>query len=893
MSEEKAQEYYRFLSSVASGGTRRKQLEIFSRYMNEADLRSVTGVMNEILSKSLENMVHAKVFLLLLDHNDIFKAIGKAKYDQLLHSIKGGGVNQEMVKLLDQSKRLRPKVAALFKAKVGMLLQLLFLLRERVKEEGLPPIKLSAPDLGFMALKELDSKKQMVIQLDDFGKGYWNLLVELLKEADFRSDDKRKYELVLSDQMIKTYSSGNHLAGSAKGEAGQAGLSDVMLARLGRNLVKRIGLLLRTVQMYQSAEHPSVEMSLEALQGTVSEILQHRKSITLTRMGSDLLIDDVKNRKKEKFVDDFVQQLDERNVNSITITQGVSVEEMRVLSTLFTQTHTQVKQAGGASRILEKGGVTHILMDQFKYGIISGDAEDEEAEAVSRDDKMVENIVFTELVSRLKEGKGLGDLKSEDVGAAFKQLISGTYRKDKNARKSLAQMLLAIDPGLAERALFSKEGLQDDLQWSSARRMIDELIVELPRGDADARIHTLANLVRMAGISISKNKDTTLTVIIEKIIERLRLRERDLDVVTQVIDSLSKITKELIINGKYGQALEILRNLYQVKNRCEHLPTEKRDDFSYATPDIIARGMTAVSDPDVVDAMVRDLDNDSLETIDRIVRILELLNTEEVVVKLLGGFVHESRSVRNRCFQALYSIGDKTLAVTTWKIKSLDDEKVFPRQADGSLVEESFYLARNSVDLISKLGKANEVETLKGITDDPDPRIRREVMLSLAQMDSNEGIFLARLRLTDPSELVIKAAISTLGKLKADGADKDLIDLFFAQPELRATILSALALIGGSETEDLLIVATKFRFGGNTGRIYSANPELRSIAIKALGQCAREKGEAALRKFTHRLKNPFLRIFFFPIRSLKSSKELLKIAIEALARVQFRLKKVS
>lgn len=890
MADDNVPDVYRVLNSMASAKDQTKQLKIFARFVGDNDLKALTTMVNDIGDKALENMVHAKAFLLLLNYQKLYKTIGKKNFDQFMFASKKSDKLKGMEDLLGRIKKTKSKRVPMLQAKVGMFIQLMFLLRERIIEEGMPPMKVNILDETEKLLDRLTDEMKMVVILEDYGKGYWNLLVELLKEADFRTKDKLKYELVLTERMVRTYSTGEHLAGSAKGEAGQSALSDVMITRMGRNIVKRMGLLLRTVKMYQGSDHPSVQLGLESLHGTVSEVLEHRPSVTFTRIGSDLLIDDVKNRKKEKFIDDFVVQLDERNVNSITVTAGVSPEELRVLMSVFTMTTSQVKKAGGAKKILDKGGVTNVLVDQFKYGIISAD-EPEGGEQVTGDEKMIENIIFTELTSRLKEGKGLGDLNSEDVGAAFKQLVSGAFRKDKSAKSTLAQMLLSIDPDLAERALFSKEGFRDDIQWSSARRMIDELLVAIPKGSPEERISTLENLSKMAEIAMAKNKDTTLTVIIEKIIERLRLRERDLEVAQKVVDTLADICKELIVNGTYGHALEILRNMFQVKNRCAHLPAEKKDELCHAMPEVIDRGMKAISEPDVIDVLVRDLETDSLESVDRIVRILETMNTETVVTKLLNGFLHESRSVRNRCFQALNSIGEKTLEVTTWKLRSLDDHGQFPRMDDGTLEDDAYYIARNCVDLMAKLGKDMHIQLLKDLADDKDPRIRREVMVSLASIEPEEGAFLARLRLTDQDILVAKAAISTLGKVRADGSQGDLIDLFFAKPELRESIINALGNIGGKEAEDLLINATKLRMGGSAVKVFTGEPELRKPAIQALGQCAGQTGRTALRKFIGKMKNPLLRAMIFPMKQLGSLKEMQKVTQDALARTDFRLKK--
>ena len=889
MAERTAPNYSGILNSIASKKDVTKQYEIFARFVNENELGNTATMIAEIGDKSIKNMAHAKVFMMLLDYNNLFRAVGKTRYDQLMFTLKNSERFKKVHALLEKTKSIKSKQVNLYKAKVGILIQILFLLAERIEEQGMPQLNLTGIEMAMKLLDSHSSEKKMVIDLNDYGKGYWNLLVNLLKEADFRSNDKIRYEQILSESLIKNYSSGAHLAGTSKGGEGQSALSDAMLTRLGRNIVKRIGLLLRTVQMYQSTEHPSVSVSLDALSATITDALEQRPSLTFTRIGSDLLIDDVKNRKKEKFVDDFVSQLDARNINSITITKGVSLEEIRVLVSLVSMTENQVKKAGGAKQILNRGGVSNILVDQFKYGIISAD-QIEATETVSQDEKMIENIIFTELVGRLKSGKGIGDLKTEEVGAAFKQLITGAFRKDKQAKQTLAQMLLAVDPSLAERALFSKEGIRDDIQWSSAQGMIDELIRELPKGPPADRQLALTNLLKMTELAIAKNKDTTLTLIIEKVIERMRLRERDLEVAAKVVEVLANITKHLIVNHKYNQALEILRNMYQVHNRCEHLPTEKKDELYIAMPSIINRGFKLVSDPEIAEVMVRDLDSDSLESVDRIAKIMEILDTEEVVNALLGGFQNESRSVRNRCFQALLSIGDKTLAVCNWKLKSLEDTGLFRRQTNGSMDDSDYYTARNAIELVSKLGGLEEINLLKDLADDQDPRIRREIMLSLSRLDPQEGAFLARLRLTDVDPEMVKSAISTLGNLRVEGSENDLIDLFFAQPELRTSILTALASIGGLESEKIMVAAAKLRFGGNLGRIYRMDPELRLIAIKSLGQCGGKIGGIALRRFIRILKNPFFRLFLWPLRSMGKRKDLLKIAQDALARVDFRLK---
>lgn len=889
MAGENVQDYSSVINSIASAKGPKKQMEIIVRFLSSNELRVVAELFYDINQKAAQSMPHAKALLLLLDYPTFYKTIGKKDYDNFLFLMKGSSKLQSTEELFETAKSIKSTAVNLFKAKSAMMLQLLFLLRERIQEQGLPVLSINGTEVVKKVARSGESKSEMIVDLEEFGKGYWNLFVEILKEADFRSDDKIKYRLMLSENMITQYSTGANLVGSGMGEGGQTALSDAMVTRLGRNIVKRLSLLLRTIKMYQSADHPSINLGLESLHSTISEVLEHRPSITLTRMGSDLLIDDIKNRKSEQFVDDFVDQMDVRNLNSLTITQGVSLEEVRAFSMLFALSHAQIKKKGGAKKILDSQGVTHVLMDQYKYGIISGDTVTE-ADNVAMDEKMIENLVFTELVSRLKEGKSLGDLKAEEVGAAFKQLLSGAFRKDEKSKQTLAQMILAIDPSLAERAVFENEGIRDDLNWSTARHMIDELLVELPKGNPEVRIKNLDNLERMSDLAITRNKDTSLITIIEKIVDRLKMREKDLEVVSKIIDVLSDTAKQLVINGKYSLALTTLRNVFQIRQRFELMPEEKMDDFTRAMPGILSKIFENVGEAEVVEVLVREFEGDSLETVDKVTRILEMLNSEESINKLLDGFSSPSRSVRNRCFQALLTIGEKTLNVALLKLKAIDDPQVFLRKSDNTLDDDAYFIARNCVDLIAKMGQDEQTEIFMSIKDDSDPRLRKQIMLSLAKLKPAKGAEIAFLNLDDPDQDVVKFAIITLGSLKSEESMRKLVDLFYAQPDLRTTILQALAMIGGADAEKLMSGATFLRFGGNLGRIYRFNPELRMVALKGLGQCGNKAGLHGLRKFALWMNIPIVRLLFVPLKSLRLSKEFVKISRDALSRVEYRLK---
>ncbi|GEM_PF-5561242 len=889
MAAEEGIQLGRVIKSVSSAPDAQKQAEILNNAFSRVSIRQAADYWFEIADKALDDLSYAKALLTLLDVPTMTKVTGKKAMGQLVFTFKSTDKYIRLVQIFEKISRLDVKSVKVIKAKAAMMFQFFYLVTDRIVEEGLPKLKIHATDVVNRILDDPQaSDKLLHVNLNNYGRAYWSIMIDQLKEGDFRSKDEVVYEVLLNDSLINQYEAGSILASAGAGGEGDARLSDAVMSRLGTNIIKRLNLLLRTTQMYQSADHPSVSAALESLLSTIENAMQGRESLTFTRLGSDLLIDDIKLKQKAKFIEDFVQALEERNVNSMTLKSGLSLEEVRVFLLLFAETQAQIRKRGGVKTILDGKGVSHILVDQFKYGIIADDQKDE-ADQVASDDKMLENIVFTEIVAKIRKGD-LGEMNATEIGAAFKELISGQFAADKSARKSLAQMILALDPELAEEAVFSKAGVRDEMSWSTARKMIDKLLDDLDKGSADDRIHVLDNLQKMGELAITKNKETTLVVIIDKMTERLRTREKDLDVLAKTFEVMGTLARFLILNGKYVQALKILRTFVNLRNYCENLPAERKNNFTRSVCELSANALQSASTSETIDALIREFEGDQMNTVDNSMRILETLGTEQVISSLLDAFTNPSRSVRNRCFQVLTSIGEKSLVVCSWKLRNLNDPSQFPRLREGGeMSDEAYYVARNAIDITAKLGGERELELLREVSDDPDPRVRIEALSAMTKINKHEAAILAKLRLHDSDGKVVEGAINILGQLAQQDTTDELIDLFYAEPALRPSIINALGRIGGDEAEKLLIGATRFYFGGNVVKIFRDSDELRHAALKALGNIGRETARANLRRFNRRVGIFFLRLFFVPLRFKR--KEALKISRDAFSRIELRMTK--
>lgn len=891
MSEDTGLNVGTVISNISAVDTLDKQADIFSRAMLTGGIKPSVEMIGQVIDKSLDDLGYARVFLLVLDQMLMMKKLGNKGWEQLRFTMKSSEKLRGLDEVLDQTKHLDATSLMLLKAKTAMTIQLLFLLRARIQDEGMPELRTTPVEVVRHILQREDLKeRQLVVDLNHYGRGYWNIFVEILKEADFRSDDNVTYTTVFSDDAARASADGRDLVSS--GKAGQGGkLSEAVIARMGNNIIKRLSLLLRSVKMYTSVDHPSISLGIESLLSTINDLLKDRESLTVSRIGSDLLVEDVRIKKKANYLDDFVVQLDDRNMNSLTFRKGISLDEVRAFVMIFAETAASIKGRGGVKGILDSKGVTHILVDQFKYGIIADDGMVEQKDDLRSDEKALENIVFSELVQKIKQGGAVGDISGEDVAKTFASLITGSYRKDQKSRVALAQMILTLDPSLADQALFSKGGLKDAMSWSTARTTIEQLLDDMARGGPEDRLHALDNLSKMVDLTISKNKDTTLTEIIERLSARVWFKERDLEVCAKLFETMIDVFRAVVVAHRTGMALGVARQFDRVRKQAENLPADKQDTYTRALRELAASALVQASDAETVGVLVRELDTETMSVVDNTQKILELLGTEEVVQQLLDGFKNPSRSFRNRCFQTLLGIGPRAYDMCVWKLKNLQDPGQFQRTGgDNRLADDSFYLARNCVDILAKLGGAKDVELLRTVAEDRDPRIRREVIVAAAKLDPEEAARLASDFLLDESREVIEAAITTLGTLQAQHAVPKLVDLFYSEESLRPTIINSIARIGGPEAEALLLPATKFRFGKHLGAIYRHDMTLRVAALKGMGLLGTEKSSQALRSMVTRLSNPFLRIFFFPLGGYFRHGDLVKAARDSLGRIEYRLK---
>ena len=177
--------------------------------------------------------------------------------------------------------------------------------------------------------------------------------------------------------------------------------------------------------------------------------------------------------------------------------------------------------------------------------------------------------------------------------------------------------------------------------------------------------------------------------------------------------------------------------------------------------------------------------------------ILFLLGTENVAQKLVEIFTSEDQLIRMNALRNLIKIGEVTGPVLA---KLLSERKNFSRKGNSHLLaDDSWYKIRNALFILSNLVNKDSVNVILKLKDDPDPRVRQEVIKALEKQNPEEILGYLLNFLEDPEPEIRKTTIGILGVLQNPKAVEPLIKAFSLKKEDRLEILKSLTRIKGEK----------------------------------------------------------------------------------------------
>jgi len=859
------------------------QQEVLSRFIADRSGKDAASALDQLTREAIKSPQHAKAFLSMLGILGIEKSIGRPKFSELAQAAREP---QFLSKLFDQLQSLKDMdvyKSTVLRAKLALIMQVLFILGERMEEDGKPRPSVDGLVALRLALSTPDIKGMLVqLKTDDFPLLARSYLASLLKESDFRETGEGKsFEFTMNEAMVRRYSDGTALTTLVTEEGSK--VTELLIARMGLLIITRLNLVLRTLKMYH-IDHPAAQPVIGSLHDAIMPFLQQKDTVTLSRLGTDFLVDEVKLKKRTRHTDDLAALLEERNVLSLTFFKGIKIEELKMFIDIFNIPLATFLKKGGFKGAIEERRVHHVAIDQFRYGIISGDKDATPVTA----DKSLESMILSQVLTRMKDGKEIGGLSPDEFASAVKEIVGGKGGESKEMRQNLASMLLTMNPELANALVLQDPATRDRVAWNTVQGLLNQMLSDIASGNAERVNIATKNLKQILQMAINRQKETSIQDMLEGVTKALWENRSKPQVETHILDLISFMVQELIVSERVDVAQAAFGHLNQFMIFSEEASKSVAQPQIKRLAEYAKKVRESVLDERVVDVLISQFSESDDIISERAGKILSEFRRPETAEALFKVFLHPNRVVRKRALEILISLGECAKQAAIKRIENINNANLCVRNEDKTLTEDKWYEIRNSMEIVAQSSNQQEQDKILKLGSDQDPRVRKEVLALSIRINPEAARQLAVQHISDVDE-VAQTAIGILGALR----DQDSLDLVFQQfqkrPDLREQIIKAVGMTGGAKAESFLLAALKFSPYKSIERIFYDSPQLIISAIKAMKFAGGENATKFLEAFLKKYKNPIRRALFLPMRSALSSDELIRIAQDTLNSLKARI----
>ncbi len=674
-------------------------------------------------------------------------------------------------------------------AKISMLTEVFYLLIEDDLLDPESDIDCTGANIALTVLKGIGKENLTFrIQLSSYPVGIRKFLKDILAELDFIENTPGTWQFTMSPKSLEYYYSGRNLLS----HMGAGMMSQAVAQRNAENLVKRLELLIKALQMFP-AGHPSIDPSTESFLSILSKFFKEKENVTLTVMGDTVMINDLRVERGSPGMIAFIRSFVERNMSSLTFEPGVTAENVKTFARIFNRPAVYISEHGGIDRLLELKGLDSISINRFHYKLISEDGDSEQT--LARGEVTIEDAIFSELIDRLERGESIDSLPGSKIGDALKSVLTAAKDNREEQRGMIARFVTALDPTLLERGLLSNRIIQRGMAWKAIRKIIDRLLANLSSPDPDTRHQAVSKLNDMALLAVERGKENSTLQIIENI-SRLLKREQDPDVLYKGIILVATLMEALLARGMMSIALEagkILMNFESMQfSRTELEAARKRS---------LAEAKRKMDTLDAATTLVQKILSED-ETVSKEARRLALIAPQDNLVSQLVNIFHEdSRRLRSKAFRMLLEMGSRGLSAIHRKLT--ETVEAFNSHKSGaafSLPETEWYKARNMVQVLRDIGSPSSENILAELCKVPDSRIRRECILALVKVSSTTAESLSMSLIMDKSKEVAEIALNILTKraLSNPAFIPRITDAYRKNQNIRPEIMESFSILGNN-----------------------------------------------------------------------------------------------
>lgn len=200
----------------------------------------------------------------------------------------------------------------------------------------------------------------------------------------------------------------------------------------------------------------------------------------------------------------------------------------------------------------------------------------------------------------------------------------------------------------------------------------------------------------------------------------------------------------------------------------------------------------------LIDEMIKGVSPESKYIKD----ILIATGSEEVAMALSDIISHPIRQVRQTALKILGELGHASLEVFS---RILIDDEMFEREEGRrELSDNKWYIIRNSIFVFGLLKDEKAAIPLRLRINDPDVRVRREIISALERIGGEESVDILMMMAGDADKEIRESAVITIGLIGNPETAPLLISLAKTDYRICLKAINALGRIGGNEAKAFL-----------------------------------------------------------------------------------------
>ncbi len=395
-------------------------------------------------------------------------------------------------------------------------------------------------------------------------------------------------------------------------------------------------------------------------------------------------------------------------------------------------------------------------------------------------------------------------------------------------------------------------------QKDKASEITQQLVGYLSVKNGHVRQRALGLLIDLVKDIIFVTDYDIIESIINNVVKKISAKEETFEYSEFVWVLFSKCLKE-----KQFALLSVLAVEINKRRRV-------RNNITIYDSMTIKKIIESFNNPSVIKSLIDELLEVDFNNAALIKDVLVAIGSDDVALELANIISHPLRHVRQHSIKILADLGWASLKVFS---NILTDDKMFMREEGRhELPDEKWYIIRNSIFVLGLINLKDAATPLKQRINDPDVRVRREIVNSLEKIDGEEACDILLMMSDDPDKEIYESAVIKFGLIGTPEMAPVLIDMARKNSELTICAVNSLGQLGGAIAKQFLIELISNTDKINEIAAIGVSKEMLRLAIvKALGQIGDDDAIKSIVDFKENL--PTTQKLFFKNSSINRAIE--------------------